>query len=292
MSKQQGIVKVRHLNEMVRQQAETLAIACRQVESIELSIYLEEPRLGQEETNQIFYYQDDQPVGVVCLSTGSSLEIMSMVHPAYRRQGIGQALLKAAFAEADHRNIQKCLLICEGASRSGLAFSEAVGGTYQFAEYQMVLDRDAFARSQPVKNTITFQQATQDDLETLVSLRIASTQGDDQNEEAVRQMTQNYLQRTDQRYFIGSVNGQPIGMLRAEEDGQNVGIYAFVVLPEYRGQGLGRQILRKMLDRLVSEDWHKIQLWVETENRNALGLYERCGFRETTTYRYYEVSGG
>ena len=282
------IIKAQQLTTAIRDELEALAQICRQSDGLSLTLYLEDPRLARQETNQFLYYQDDILVGMVTLPAGNQIEIMGMVHPEYRCRGIGRALLNAAVAECQHRGVQECLLVCEGGSPAGQQFIEAVGGTYCFSEYAMALDREAFAHSQRDQDTITLHQATDKDLDVLVSLRVASIA--DQTALDVCQMTQNYLQRTDQRYFIGTLNAQPIGMLRVDENGPTVGIYAFVVLPEHRGRGYGRQILLKTLDKLVSEDWQTIMLEVETENRNALKLYERCGFQETTQYDYYHLS--
>lgn len=284
----QGISKVLQLTDTVRQQVETLAAACRQVEPIEMALSLESPPSGSNETNQFFYHQDSEPVGFVTLFGSDPIEIIGMVHPEHRRKGIGRALLQAALTESERRGETECLLICEGNSASGQAFIEAVGGTYQFAEYRMVLDRDRFARSDRNEETIILQQATIADAETLIALRVAAIE--DKSATEIRQYTQAYLRRTDQRFFMGLLHGQPIGTLRVDEDGTTAGIYAFVVLPDYRGQGYGRQILLQTLDRLVAEDWETIMLEVETQNRNALGLYERCGFQETATYRYYHLN--
>lgn len=284
----QGINKITHITETVRHQVETLAAACRQVEPIAMSLYLEESPVGSDDTNQFAFWQDDELVGFVVLFGNDPIEIIGMVRPEYRRKGIGRALLQTAIAEGERRGETQALLICEGSSSSGQAFVEAVGGTYRFAEYRMVLDRDRFARSQRGEETVILQQATIDDLEQLVALRIAAIEG--QSEQGIRQYTQTYLQRADQRFFIGLLDGKPIGTLRVDEDGTTAGIYAFVVLPELRGRGYGRQILLQTLDRLVAEDWETIMLEVETQNRNALRLYERCGFQETTTYHYYHLA--
>lgn len=283
-----SIVKVQQLTTSIHDEIEALAEICRQSDGLEMMLYLEDPRVAHQETNQFLFYQDDALVGMVSLPAGSQIEILGMVHPAYRRRGIGRALLSAAIAESQHRGARECLLVCEGGSQAGQCFIEAVGGTYQFSEYAMALDREVFACSQRNQDTIALHQATDSDLDDLVSLRVASIE--DQTAHEVRQMTKNYLQRTDQRFFIGWLNEQPIGMLRVDENSPTVGIYAFVVLPEHRGRGYGRQILLKTLDQLVTEDWETIMLEVETENRHALKLYERCGFRETTTYGYYHLS--
>jgi ribosomal protein S18 acetylase RimI-like enzyme len=39
----------------------------------------------------------------------------------------------------------------------------------------------------------------------------------------------------------------------------------------------------------MGEDWERILIEVETENRNALGLYLSLGYRVVQTYGFYEV---
>lgn len=50
------------------------------------------------------------------------------------------------------------------------------------------------------------------------------------------------------------------------------------VRPEYRGQGLGGQLLRAVLDRVAAHGCHAISLSVEDGNAIARRLYESHGF--------------
>jgi len=61
------------------------------------------------------------------------------------------------------------------------------------------------------------------------------------------------------------------------------------VLPAYRGRGLGRELLSRTVETLLAANHGHIGQEVETDNRNALGLYVSCGFREVTTYGYYHL---
>jgi len=72
-----------------------------------------------------------------------------------------------------------------------------------------------------------------------------------------------------------------------ERDG--AGIYAFGVLPEYRGRGIGRQLLTEVCQQLRTEGRTRIALEVETTNATAHRLYLACGFVERTTYGYYAL---
>ena len=81
-----------------------------------------------------------------------------------------------------------------------------------------------------------------------------------------------------------------IGKLDVSFEGQSAFIYGFAVLPEYRGRGYGRQILARTIQELLALGREQIALEVSTENRNALSLFQACGFRETGSYDYYALA--
>ncbi len=59
---------------------------------------------------------------------------------------------------------------------------------------------------------------------------------------------------------------------------QNVG-----VIPEHRGQGLGRALVLKTLEGFRSSGLGRVYLEVTAENRQAVALYRSVGFRLTRT---------
>ena len=67
---------------------------------------------------------------------------------------------------------------------------------------------------------------------------------------------------------------------------QNVGI-----VPEHRGQGLGRAIVLKALEGFWHSGHATAVLEVTAENRVAVGLYRSLGFRITRVL-YREAEGG
>ncbi len=50
------------------------------------------------------------------------------------------------------------------------------------------------------------------------------------------------------------------------------------VLPELRGQGVGRKLMEELLNILISVEVTRVFLEVESDNEGAIALYEKCGF--------------
>jgi len=93
------------------------------------------------------------------------------------------------------------------------------------------------------------------------------------------------------RYYVAVLeNVGVIGKLDVSLAEQAGFIYGFGVLPEYRGRGYGRQLLAYTMQTLLALGKTQIALEVATANKNALSLYQSCGFRETGSYDYYRFS--
>jgi ribosomal protein S18 acetylase RimI-like enzyme len=161
-----------------------------------------------------------------------------------------------------------------------------MGARYRFAEYSMALDRAAVDRSRPRHPELQLRPAGAADADVLIQLQAASF-GDP--EEEVRQHVAQGLRQLDRQYYVASLQGKPIGSIRIGRYEDGADFTAFGVLPEYRGRGYGRQILLDCIDILLAEQWKQVIIDVVTDNRNALGLYRSCGFRETAAYGYYHL---
>jgi len=70
------------------------------------------------------------------------------------------------------------------------------------------------------------------------------------------------------------------------EDGQIVNV---VVLPEYRGCGLGKTLIEHVIDEAKTRGIRSLSLEVRRSNQTALALYRNFGFQEVSVRtRYYE----
>lgn len=57
-------------------------------------------------------------------------------------------------------------------------------------------------------------------------------------------------------------------------------IYDLYVVPEFRGKGIGSELLKKALERIRSRGFKQVRIGVLSQNARALNLYEKFGFKE------------
>ena len=281
----QGVIGVPFLTPEQTTEVNALVRLCRGYDGIEGILNEESPSpTAESETNQFLYYQDGILAGILTLPLGRHIEMLGMVHPDFRRRGIGRALLEAGKAEGRRRNVPTFLLVCEGVSPVAHAFAEATGGTYRFAEHRMKLDPAAFSFSPPPVEPIQLVRAGAADRETLVRLQAIAFEDP---EEISREWIDIWLPEAKHHLYIGKWNDETVGLVRVAFEADCVYLCTFGVLPEYRRRGFGRQILEQAIQEALPEG-KAIFIEVETENDAALSLYHSCGFQSVATFRYYE----
>lgn len=285
-----SVVGTTALSAEQRAAVEALLAACNQDEQINLILNLEPATFGPEATaenvDQFLAYDHGTLIGFARLDGWSEPELCGMVEPAQRRKGVGRSLLAAAQVECRRRGLAQSLLICDEAGESGPAFAAAVGANLSYAEYRMRLDPAAIGRSRPRYSALRLQPATAEDVDLLTRIQSAAF-GDP--EDFVRPYVIGGLQQANRQYLIGLLHDRPVGMLRLSRYEHEADITAFGVLPEAQGRGYGRQMLLDAIDLLLAEGWSQIMIDVVIENRNALKLYQSCGFRPVTTYGFYKL---
>jgi len=282
----QSLIRKHLLTDKELTEVEHLTDICNEYEGLQMRFSWLRTRSLSEETNDFLYNDDGELAGYLNISSYGTKEkeLTGMVHPEHRRKGIFRTLLTMAKEECMLRGVQKVILVCEHASRSGLAFAAASGAHHDFSEHAMVLG-DLQGRRTADERVHT-REAGAEDFEALASI-LTTDFGD--AEEAKFYVNQ-FLQRPGQRFYLGMLNEEAIGCLRLDEMEDEVGIYGFVVRPEHRGRGYGRQILEETIRIIRAEGGKEITLEVETDNINAIGLYRSCGFQVKTTYDYYSIS--
>jgi ribosomal protein S18 acetylase RimI-like enzyme len=238
------------------------------------------------------YYENGNLVGYLLVDRygRTARELTGMVHPEHRHKGIFTELLTAARAEWQARGVERFLLICEEASRSGQAFVAQQGAQHESSECRMVLG--AFHESRFFDDRLVFRRATPGDIQSVVMIL-----AEDAHEEfeAVTPYAIDFFREPNCHVYItllgeGGVScREPIGCLRVYELEDELGIYGFVIRPEYRGRGYGRQMLEETIRALREVSTKPVTLEVDTRNTPALNLYRSCGFEEETTYGYYAL---
>lgn len=235
---------------------------------------------------EFLYYQNEILAGYlgICNFHGTSVEVSGMVDPKFRRKGIFRKLYLIAKEEWQRIGPSEVLVLCDHTSLSGLAFIENLGGEYGCSEYKMCVKKKALAVTP--SSVIKLRLATSEDSAEIQ--RQSSIYFGDLEEEAEEKLPV----EVDDNFasYMAEAEEKIIGKIHICVTNNEGFIYGVGVIPEFRGKGYGRGILCSALNILKKENVNNIYLEVETENKNALGLYESCGFEEISVMDYYVVS--
>jgi ribosomal protein S18 acetylase RimI-like enzyme len=281
------ITGVQQLTGEQAQQARALRELCNQRDGLDLKLGISASFRSPISEPYAFHCMEDGALVGFCTLSGDSgpeLELCGMVHPVYRRRGIGRALLAAALESARRRlAVLRLLVICEDASAAGRAFVAAASGKHSFSENRM---ETTTRPTQTTPKRLDVLAAGPEDAPNLARIiSVSFGQSDDHMaEEIARDITQ-----AGERYYLARLGDAPVGAFKIFVDRPKAYIYAFGVLPEYRRQGYGREILEDIIPRLFDEGWTAVGLEVDADNAPAQALYRTVGFHDVTVYGYYDL---
>jgi ribosomal protein S18 acetylase RimI-like enzyme len=279
---QNGLVATNQLDEDQRQAALALAQTCNQLEGLTLKLNVSRDAEGMP-ANKWLYYDQGALVGYAALDGGPpEAELCGMVAPSHRRNGIGRALLNAVTDACRQANVYRLLLICEGASRSGQEFVQAIGAGHSFSELHMELD--APPAGEQSRSDVVVRDVAPMDYDALAAVLVSAFGG---AYDHTRARIAEESRERDGRYLVGAIDGRVIGGLKLYEHDGRAGIYAFGVDASDRGKGYGRAILEQTIEIALADGYPRIYLEVDDDNTVARRLYESSGFQMTTTYGYY-----
>ncbi len=294
-----GLVKKQQLEPGELAELQLLVMRCEQHEPLCMRVVWHVPRGHTSPMSWDFlYYENGALVGYLTLDGdgGEVCELFGLVHPAYRRRGIFSQLFKAAREECRAHGVKELVLICEQSSASGQAFVAKTNATYLFSEHEMMLNN--FQPRYAFDDRLVMAPATSEDIDALVMVQSESF-GDPP--EAVRRRVLAMMSDPACHYYLVTFGEEdlgcrePVASLRLEYRGDEVGIYAFGVLPAYRGRGYGRQVLEETIfmvrnDASARNDVEpRIMLNVRATNIPAVALYRSCGFQIRATYDFYMI---
>lgn len=276
-------------NEVI--QAAALKALCDAEDGLDLKVQPEMQRAGASVTDAIAATTSDGALIGLCTLDGlAEIEVCGMVHPAHRRRGIGRALLDAALAACRERYARRVLVICEDASASGHALLAAAlpAARLDFKEHRMELRTLGFASQAHAKPLpgLVVRAADEGDLDALAMTQAAAF---GERKQGIRPNIAEDLRDPSYRYYVATLDGEPVSSLKVIFVAPRAYVYAFGVVPERRRQGVGRAMLAEVIARLRDEGWRRVALEVESQNAPALALYRGLGFALVTTYGYYAV---
>ena len=222
------------------------------------------------------------------------------VHPAHRRRGHGRRLMAAGMAITHRAGLDQISLHVR-ATGAGPEFARAMGLVYRSSLWRLDLPAGALVPEPSFSGEVvarTFGEWLS--LDRYVELLNRCFEG---------HPTPLSWTAAEIEYFHGrpefdpsttllmrraDAPDRPVGFVRISvappDDGEvePVGdVRLLGVLPEWRGRGLGRDLLRWAVAELRTRGAGRITLSVESENELALGLYRRTGFEPVIEWPHW-----
>ncbi len=228
----------------------------------------------------VLWWEDSRLVGFLGLYAfgGPTVELAGMVHPDYRRRGIGTRMLDEATELCREQGRHKILLIIPRSSPGGRALAESRGGFLDHSEH--ALDLEEAASEGPSDPSLVLRRVTSDDI--IEEARILA--------EAFGESTGSMvLDAPDESRLVAERDGRIIATLRVNRSPEQWNIYGFAVEPQLRGMGIGRDLLRRICHQAHDAGVTRLHLEVEVNNDRALGLYTSLGFTPTSTEDYFGI---
>ncbi len=216
--------------------------------------------------------------------------IRVLVDPAYRRRGLGTALLREAVLQAETEQAFGLQTDVAGEWRAGRAFAEAHG--FEVLVRDFFLARDASPPgAPPLPSGIALRAyaAGRDEeawaqLANLTLVRDAVFRA-----ESARSVAQHARAPGFALFFAEAAGAEtPIGFCHVERRGELGLVQALGVRAPHEGRGVGSALLARSLEALIAAGARRIELCTESDNVRAQRLYARHGFalaREAYTYR-------
>lgn len=224
---------------------------------------------------------DGNPAGLIC----SDYKLI-VVEPEVRRQGIGTALAEAMESTLIGTPDGPLILYPPHGNEGAIGFLESLGFAYDHSFWRFGLDPERIVPLQRLPSDLSATCYSDSDILLYIDLintsfldhptpvRVTLAQIEHVHAKPDFDPAAIVILRNAQNEMIGFCT---TGIDR-ESDPQVGHINLVGVLRAYRGRGLGRWLLLWGIERLRAQGIETIELSVDAENENAVGLYRSVGF--------------
>ncbi|WJY26281.1 GNAT family N-acetyltransferase [Sporosarcina trichiuri] len=256
---------------------------CETHDGVEMKLNWDMLKSRKGDQEDFFIWKDGTLIAYLALyAFGSTVEVCGMVLPQERRHGHFTRLWEEAQEAIRAGGFRKVLLNAPGESRSAKGWLAGQPCSYSFSEFHMqwaeqpVGDNPGIAMrlSEPADKAFEVELDAE-------AFSLTAADAEHYYEER--------LARQDERRYIIEADGNPSGKIRVARSAGESYISGFAVASGLRGQGIGGEALRWILQH-EAPTGNTICLDVETRNANALKLYERIGFERKQQQDYYEAA--
>ncbi len=260
---------------------------CRQHDSHTGSISLDSSLNFRQDLKNVFLlYDQNKLISMLSIfaPTRKEAEITAFTIPAYREKGCFKMLFEEAAAEIKRCGLKEILFVCEPSSLSGLAVLKKLNARYDFTEYSMKYIEPPLTPVAKSSSREIMIEANAENIEQVAVLR-EKVFGDCLDDALA--IVGNTFGSDKRKQYVFSLSGQNVGIVSVFVEDTEASIHGFGIIPEYRGKGLGKEMLLQVTKNLISEGYKDIIIEVDSKNQAAFELYKKCGFKVAISYDYF-----
>lgn len=275
------------LSEKAVQEVLNLEEICIDQENLRGSFFLDSSQNFDQRINSFFLlYNNSQLISMLSmyLPTRDEVEITAYTLPKYRGKGYFKSLLSNAVEELRKFGVPDILFVCENSSISGKGVMGALLAEYDHTEYFMRFHRASYTclNSQRLKLVKTEPENLEKSIAAYMKVF-----GDSYKES--KDIVESCLALKTREQYLGILDEEIIGRVSVNLEDEDVSIFGFGIVPEHRRKGYGRELLHLIVDNLSQRGSSDIIIDVNSENANALELYEKTGFHIDVAYEYFRM---
>ena len=302
---------MQHLNHLSKSQQESVLALIKAAHDFDGTPPIAEHVLlhlrhgGDKSDSHIVFESDNQVIAYAHLDTtdlvaGPSVE--AVVHPSHRGKGVGSLILKEA--------IKVCGVKTRIWSHGDLPAAKTIAASLNLEHlWSNLLMSRSLGDIQPVKSKYPIRTFIPDlDNQAFLSLNNKvfanyPDQGGWSEDDLKVRLNETWF---DQKGFFGAEDkGELIGFCWTKIHGAHTHshsggdddhghdalgeIYVLAVNPDYKGQGVGRDLTITGLNYLKYQGLNNVMLYVGVENKPAFNLYKTLGFNEFGSDVMYRV---
>lgn len=202
-----------------------------------------------------------------------------VVLPNVRRQGIGERLITELGRNLETRGaVADIALLAEG-SEAGLQFLHKFGYAHDFSERTMVAD----AGEVELDSKVEVLQYTDEESEVIGVLINAFGDLEEESKELILFNTQT----PNRHLMIAKVQEEVVGTFTIVDDGEKLWMTGLAVHEIARGKGVASYLLKWCKNEASRLGKASVYLDVETDNDQALSIYEKTGFTTVSNTHFY-----
>ncbi len=136
---------------------------------------------------------------------------------------------------------------------------------------------------------MTIRPMTIEDYDAVIRLWL-QTEGMSVRDADSRENIALYLDRNPNLSFVAISEGNIIGAVLVGTDGRRGYLQHLAVLPQFRGQRIGYQLISQSINALAKIGIPKTHLFVYDDNLNAQKFYEKLGWFPRDNIRMYSYN--